>query len=69
MRISSMPDPCTGLVKYPDGDPLDTSEPLLIFANQQDGEWFTLTPSHGTLPFAQETVDEFVRRKGLQRRP
>lgn len=57
VRISSMPDSCSGEAEYPDGDPLDTSEPLLVFATLQDGEWFTLTPFDGTLPFTQEAVD------------
>jgi hypothetical protein len=57
VRISSMPDPCSGTAEYPDGDPLDTSMPLLVFATQQGGEWFTLTPLDGTVPFTQEAVD------------
>lgn len=57
VRISSMPDPCSGTAEYPDGDPLDTSDPLLVFATQQDGEWFTLTPFDGTLLYAQDVVD------------
>jgi hypothetical protein len=57
VRISSMPDPCSGTAEYPDGDPLGTSKPLLVFATQQDGEWFTLTPLDGTVPFTQEAVD------------
>lgn len=56
VRISSMPDPCTGTAKYPGGDPLVTSERILIFANQQDGEWFTLTPRDGILPYSPETL-------------
>ena len=61
VRISSMPDSCGGLAEYPGGDPLDTSEPLLIFASQQNGEWFTLTPHDGTLPASTEVVDGLVR--------
>lgn len=57
VRISSMPDPCSGTAEYPEGDPLATSRPLLVFATQQDGEWFTLTPFDGTVPFTQEAVD------------
>lgn len=57
VRISSMPETCTGTGEYPDGDPLDTSDPLLIFANKQDGEWFTLTPLDGTLPYTQDVAE------------
>lgn len=57
VRISSMPDSCSGTAEYPDGDPLDTSDALLVFATRQDGEWFTLTPLDGTLPYTQEAVD------------
>lgn len=57
VRISSMPDSCSGVAEYPEGDPLDASQPLLVFATQQDGEWFTLTPIDGTVPFTRETVD------------
>jgi hypothetical protein len=59
VRISSMPDPCSGTAEYPDGDPLDTSDPLLIFATKQDGEWFTLTPFDGTLPYTQDVAGGF----------
>lgn len=57
VRISSMPDPCSGTAEYPDGDPLDTSDPLLTFATKQDGEWFTLTPFDGTLRYTQDVAD------------
>ena len=57
VRISSMPDPCSGSPEYPDGDPLHTSDALLVFATRQDGEWFTLTPLDGTLPATRETID------------
>ncbi|WP_281275806.1 hypothetical protein [Arthrobacter echini] len=40
---------------------MDTSEPLLVFATVQDGEWFTLTPTDGTAPFSQDAVDEIER--------
>lgn len=61
VRIASMPDPCSGTADYPDGDPLETSGPLLVFATRQDGEWFTLTPFDGTLPFTEEAVGTLTR--------
>ncbi|WP_298255071.1 hypothetical protein [uncultured Arthrobacter sp.] len=61
VRISAMPDPCSGRAEYPEGDPLDTSEPLLVFATVQDGEWFTLTPTDGTAPFTKDALDSVVR--------
>ena len=53
LRISSMPPTCTGGETYPDGDPLDTAERVIIFATKQGGEWFTHTPAQGVLPFPQ----------------
>ena len=53
LRISSMPPTCTGGETYPDGDPLDTAERVIIFATKQGGEWFTSTPAQGVLPFPQ----------------
>jgi hypothetical protein len=53
LRISSTPETCTGGDSYPHGDPLGTDERSIIFANQQDGAWFTLTPAQGVLPFKQ----------------
>lgn len=53
LRISSMPPTCTGGESYPDGDPLDTAQRVIIFATKQGGEWFTMTPAQGVLPFQQ----------------
>jgi hypothetical protein len=53
LRISSMPPTCTGGETYPEGDPLDTAERVIIFATKQRGEWFTHTPAQGVLPFPQ----------------
>jgi hypothetical protein len=55
VRISSMPQTCTGGESYPEGDPLDTRQRIVIFATKQGGEWFTMTPSQGVLPFPQGT--------------
>lgn len=44
LRISSMPPTCTGGESYPDGDPLDPNQRVIIFATRQGGEWFTMTP-------------------------
>ena len=56
LRIASTPVTCTaGGESYPDGDPLDTDERLIIFAARQGSDWFTLTPAQGVLPFPQGT--------------
>ncbi|MCU1530883.1 MAG: hypothetical protein JWO49_454 [Arthrobacter sp.] len=47
LRIASMPVTCSGGTSYPDGDPLDGNQRMLIYANQQDGYWFTMTPAQG----------------------
>ncbi|WP_284751822.1 hypothetical protein [Arthrobacter sp. efr-133-R2A-120] len=51
LRISSMPQTCSGSDSYLDGDPLDAAERVIIFATRQGGEWFTMTPAQGVLPF------------------
>ncbi|MHA7180388.1 hypothetical protein ACX80J_09750 [Arthrobacter sp. MDB2-24] len=61
VRISSMPVTCTAGSQYPEGDPLDTASDVLIFANRHEGEWFTLTPFDGVLPYSQDTVDSLLR--------
>ena len=53
--ISSTPQTCTGGVSYPDGDPLDTNQRVLVFANKQDNKWSTLTPQQGVLPLTGGT--------------
>ncbi|MGO4245860.1 hypothetical protein AB4Y87_01480 [Paenarthrobacter sp. RAF54_2] len=53
MRITSMPPTCTAGGSYPDGDPLDTAERVIIFATKQGDEWFTMTPAQGVLSFPQ----------------
>jgi hypothetical protein len=53
LRISSMPPTCTVGETYPDGDPLDTAERVIIFATKHGAEWFTMTPAQGVLPFPQ----------------
>ncbi len=53
LRISSMPPTCTVGGSYPEGDPLDPNQRVIIFANMQNGEWFTMTPAQGVLPFPQ----------------
>ncbi|WP_427170071.1 hypothetical protein [Arthrobacter sp. 92] len=53
LRIASMPQTCGK--SYPDGDPLDATQRVLIFATRHDTEWFTMTPAQGVLPFKQGT--------------
>jgi hypothetical protein len=52
-RITSTPPTCTVGGTYPDGDPLDSNQRFIIFATKQGGEWFTMTPAQGVLPFQQ----------------
>ncbi|KRE64006.1 hypothetical protein ASG92_03650 [Arthrobacter sp. Soil736] len=51
LRIVSMPPTCTGGEPYPDGDPLETTRRVLIYATEQNHHWFTMTPAQGVLPF------------------
>ena len=51
LRIASMPPTCSAGVSYPDGDPLERSRRMLIFATKQEGGWFTQTPAQGAVPF------------------
>lgn len=53
LRIASMPQTCGK--SYPDGDPLDTDQRVLIFATRQGSEWFTMTPAQGVLSFKHGT--------------
>lgn len=39
--VSSMPQTYTGGESYPDGDPLDTKQRVLIFATERDDQWFS----------------------------
>ncbi len=55
LRISSMPQTCFGSESYLDGDPLDTSQRVIIFETKQGGEWFTMTPAQGVLPFPKDS--------------
>ena len=47
LRMASMPLTCTGGVSYPEGDPLDGQRRMLIYATNQNGSWFTMTPDPG----------------------
>ena len=51
LQITSTPPTCTVEGSYPDGDPLDTAERVIIFASKQGDDWFTITPGQGVLPF------------------
>ena len=51
LHIASMPPTCSAGVSYPDGDPLERSQRMLIFASKQEGGWFTQTPAQGAVPF------------------
>ncbi len=59
MRISAMPETCTGSVSYPEGDPLETSRRLIFFLTKDGGEWFTFTPAQGVLSFDRGTTLPF----------
>lgn len=54
LRISSMPQTCSDGGAYPDGDPLENGQRMIIFATALDSEWFTMTPAQGVLPFDQD---------------
>lgn len=58
--IASMPATCTQGVSYPEGDPLDGGRRMLIYANKQDGYWFTMTPDQGAVPFDTGTPLPFA---------
>ncbi|WP_426976765.1 hypothetical protein ACQCSU_18835 [Pseudarthrobacter sp. O4] len=53
LRIASTPVTCGQ--SYPDGDPLDGNNRMLIYASNQDGGWFTQTPAQGAVPFERDT--------------
>ena len=53
IQISSMPQTCTGGESYPDGDPLDTNQRVLIYATKQADKWFTMTPDQSVAPYEQ----------------
>jgi hypothetical protein len=60
LQIASMPATCTQGVSYPDGDPLDQRRRMLIYANKQDGYWFTITPAQGAVPLDTGTPLPFA---------
>ncbi|WP_157356989.1 hypothetical protein [Arthrobacter sp. U41] len=51
LRITSTPPTCSPGFLYPDGDPLERSQRMLIYASKQDGGWITQTPVQGAVPF------------------
>jgi len=55
LHIASMPVTCTRGVSYPEGDPLDGHRRMLIYATEQNGFWFTMTPAQGAVPFDSGT--------------
>lgn len=59
LRITATPPTCTVGGSYPDGDPLDTAERVIIFASKQGGDWFTITPTQGVLPFPRGSERPF----------
>lgn len=50
--VASIPETCTDGAPYPNGDPLDAEEDLLLFLTKQDGDtpWSTVTPFDGAQP-------------------
>lgn len=54
--VASAPETCTTGVPYPNGDPLDAEEDLLLFLTKQDGEspWSTVTPFDGAQPAPED---------------
>lgn len=51
LRIASTPPTCSAGVTYPDGDPLERSRRMIIYANKQENVWSTQTPAQGAEPF------------------
>lgn len=56
LRVISTPFTCTGGENYPDGDPLDTDDPVILFLTRDEaGEhWRTITPMQGALPASDD---------------
>lgn len=52
LHVVSTPVTCSGDDVYPQGDPLDTDEPVVLFLTQDEvgDDWRTLTPRHGVAP-------------------
>ncbi|WP_250445472.1 hypothetical protein [Actinotalea sp. C106] len=52
IRVISTPVTCTGDEIYPEGDPLDTADPLVLVltSDAADGDWRTITPRQGAVP-------------------
>ncbi|MEP7765154.1 hypothetical protein [Sanguibacter sp. 25GB23B1] len=52
VRVISTPVTCEDGGPYPDGDPLDTDDTLVLFLtrDQAGDDWRTLTPRQGTVP-------------------
>lgn len=50
--VASTPETCTDGAPYPNGDPLDAEEDLILFLTKQDGDtpWSTMTPFDGAQP-------------------
>lgn len=51
LDVLSTPVTCTGGEVYPDGDPVDTDGPLVLFLHRDDdaGGWRTITPDQGAV--------------------
>lgn len=56
IEVASTPVTCTGGEVYPDGDPLDATEALIVLVHRAEtGDvWRTITPGQGVVP---ATVD------------
>lgn len=52
MDVVSVPVTCETGGPYPNGDPLDVDDPVVVFLHHdQDADrWWTLTPRHGVVP-------------------
>lgn len=53
LRVASTPDSCSGTNLYPDGDPMDTNQPLRLYLSSGNGFWATLTPLEGAEPIEE----------------
>lgn len=50
IHVASSPRTCESGSPYPDGDPLDTDEDVMIFIQELDGRMQTLTGFQGVIP-------------------
>ena len=65
LTIASTPPTCSGEQVYPDGDPLDTDDEVVLFLNSggdresnPSGSWHTITPYAAALPVTSQPATD-----------